>query len=227
MDRQTFLAKLLESENTIPIGEGWQHCQISKEKFGDQSDGTGDFEKQVKLPCHRTHTMGAECITKWLEQNNTCPICRHELFPAVAKPDSDGDGDEEDEEDEFDGYTGYDEYDEDNSDSSPYHELRSLYDLPVGVRQIDDVFSAIFYRLGFTGLNHPTEKVASLIARRMWNEDIIQYDSSFSSSQWTLGNANFAAACVYAATWLSRQVISGGRLGFHKRTTTQIAEHNG
>lgn len=228
MDRQTFLAKLLESKNTVPVGKGWQHCQICKEKFVDHSDGAEEPEKQLRLPCHKRHTMGSACITKWLEQHNSCPICRQELFPAeVAELDNDDvDGEEDDGYDESDGYTDYDEYDEDDSDYPRYREIRSLYDLPVGERQINEVFSAIFYRLGFTGVNHPTKSVALLIARRIWDEDIIQNDSSFSGSRRTCGNASFAAACVYAATWLSCQEISGGRRGFHKRTTIQIAEHN-
>lgn len=95
MDRQTFLAKLLESKNTIPVGKGWQHCHICKEKFVDHSDGAEEPEKQVHLPCHKKHTMGTACIIKWLEQHNTCPLCREELFPAeVAELDSDDEDDD-------------------------------------------------------------------------------------------------------------------------------------
>ena len=234
MDRQTFLTKLLESKNVVRLGKGWSHCSICKEKFGDQSDGIGEPEVQVSLPCHKRHTMGSYCIIKWLEQHNTCPICRQELFPAEVAEDG---GDEDDEDDEEDEDDEYDEYDSDGWDltfddlpDDIYYELgppwqrRGCKEWRFGLRSITELCEGICDDLGFTALEHPTKSVAYLIASYVWYEDTIQNDLSFSNSEGTSGNFSFAAACVYTATWLSRQPISGGRIGFHKRSMTQIAE---
>jgi len=49
---------------------------------------TGDrLEQPIKLPCG--HILGHECIAEWLSpeedvQQNTCPLCRYELFPKDA-----------------------------------------------------------------------------------------------------------------------------------------------
>ncbi len=80
MDRPTFLSKLLEEQNRVRVGEGSQDCFICKESFGEPSDGDEEVEYQVRLPCHEKHTIGSRCITKWLKQHNTCPICSTELF---------------------------------------------------------------------------------------------------------------------------------------------------
>jgi len=34
-------------------------------------------EERLEMPCG--HAFGKECLTHWLEQNNTCPMCRKEL----------------------------------------------------------------------------------------------------------------------------------------------------
>ena len=128
MDRQTFLANLLESKNVVRLGKGWSYCSICRENFGDQSDGIEEPEVQVYLPCHKTHTMGSHCITKWLEHNNTCPICRHELFPAEVT--------ELDEDEEFYRFADYYGYEETDHEYSPYPEIQSFYDLPAGEHSI-------------------------------------------------------------------------------------------
>ena len=38
----------------------------------------------MRLPCN--HTVGSACIAIWLKTNNTCPVCRHEFFPAQPRP---------------------------------------------------------------------------------------------------------------------------------------------
>lgn len=45
-------------------------CAVCKEDFQ-----TGDPSK--KLPCQ--HMFHPDCILPWLEQRNSCPVCRHEL----------------------------------------------------------------------------------------------------------------------------------------------------
>ena len=218
MDRQIFLAKLLESKNVKPLGKGWSHCSICRENFGDQSDGIGEPEVQVSLPCHKTHTMGSYCITKWLEQHNTCPICRKELFPVeVVELD-------EDDWDPFDEMTIDDYSDDIYYELGPSWLSRECIEWRAGLMNIGGLCEDICDGLGFTEVDHPTKQAAYLIAGYVWYEDTIQNDPSFSNSKSTSGNFNFAAACVYTATWLSCQTLSNGRRGFHKKSMTQIAE---
>ena len=74
-------------------GRGDKQCMICQDEYGSKSNGNGKPERQVRLPCHGKHTVGSTCITKWLEDHNTCPMCRHEFFPAE---DTDVDMEEDD-----------------------------------------------------------------------------------------------------------------------------------
>jgi len=47
-------------------------CCICKEFFRIQDFG-------MELPCK--HLYHKDCITPWLQKNNTCPLCRHQLEP--------------------------------------------------------------------------------------------------------------------------------------------------
>ena len=49
-------------------------CHICMEPF----DSTEAPESPVQLPC--SHVMGRRCISKWLDSNNNCPLCRRVLF---------------------------------------------------------------------------------------------------------------------------------------------------
>ncbi len=48
-------------------------CDICMEAF----ESTDEPEQPVKLQCG--HIMGRNCIAKWLESSNTCPLCRRVL----------------------------------------------------------------------------------------------------------------------------------------------------
>ena len=60
--------------NKLPLrqprrAETHKECNICKDEFGST--------KICELPCK--HIYHAECITPWLKQHRTCPVCRHEV----------------------------------------------------------------------------------------------------------------------------------------------------
>ncbi|XP_021761088.1 E3 ubiquitin-protein ligase AIP2-like [Chenopodium quinoa] len=62
----------LESEEMVKekIGEEGAECCICKEKLG-----VGD--EMQEMPCK--HLFHPPCLKPWLDEHNSCPICRHEL----------------------------------------------------------------------------------------------------------------------------------------------------
>ena len=63
------------------LPENSQICHICKELFDAPNvvpEMTDIAEVPVKLPCN--HIMGEDCLKKWLENNNSCPLCRNNLF---------------------------------------------------------------------------------------------------------------------------------------------------
>lgn len=66
----------------VKKGQEGQECLICKEEYGTRPSDTETVERQIHLPCNRKHTVGSSCIVAWLSAHNTCPICRHEFFPA-------------------------------------------------------------------------------------------------------------------------------------------------
>ena len=59
-----------------------QECLICKEEYGARSSETETTERQIRLPCNANHMVGSNCISIWLQDHNTCPICRYIFFPA-------------------------------------------------------------------------------------------------------------------------------------------------
>lgn len=81
MNRKLFLSRLLRLENTVQAAKG-QDCLICKEEYRASPSISETSEVQIRLPCHQKHTVGSNCITTWLKDHNTCPVCRYEFFPA-------------------------------------------------------------------------------------------------------------------------------------------------
>ena len=79
---EAFLHELLQAHNTVQnMGE---RCGICLEGYGTLSRETGNIEVGIRLPCN--HFIGSACIAIWLQDNNTCPICRREFFQARPRP---------------------------------------------------------------------------------------------------------------------------------------------
>ena len=82
---EAFLSQLLRVENVSIQPGSTERCVICLEDCGDK---TGGVEWAVRLPC--SHTFGSRCIATWLDPagaaNNSCPLCRKELFPAQPRP---------------------------------------------------------------------------------------------------------------------------------------------
>lgn len=84
--RQVFLSKL----RTISLAKlpecynGITTCSIC---FGDLADKAkkGTSERAVRL--HGTHIFGALCIRKWLEEHDSCPICRTKVHTGADNDD--------------------------------------------------------------------------------------------------------------------------------------------
>ena len=79
---EAFLFELLQMHNSVHNPE--ERCGICLEEYGTLSRETGTMEVEIRLPCN--HTIGSACIAIWLKANNTCPVCRHEFFPAQPRP---------------------------------------------------------------------------------------------------------------------------------------------
>ncbi|OQR92323.1 hypothetical protein ACHHYP_03832 [Achlya hypogyna] len=50
----------------------------------DAADETDAEEKVLRLPCN--HLFHEECVMYWIEQKNSCPLCRADAFEATARP---------------------------------------------------------------------------------------------------------------------------------------------
>ena len=80
---QNFVGQLpVVSKTDLVYGN---RCGICREIYETNIPGSGIVtEDAVLLPCG--HEFGYECLSTWLspeEGNNTCPLCRTELFPAA------------------------------------------------------------------------------------------------------------------------------------------------
>lgn len=53
-------------------------CAICKDQFSLQTEDP-DEQVVITLPCK--HPFHSPCILPWLQQNGTCPTCRHQLVP--------------------------------------------------------------------------------------------------------------------------------------------------
>lgn len=70
------LRSSIDAMPTVKIAQrhlrGDSHCAVCKERFELGSEAR-------QMPCN--HIYHSDCIVPWLEQHNSCPVCRHELPP--------------------------------------------------------------------------------------------------------------------------------------------------
>ena len=176
MERQRFLSQLLNFKNVVQAGEG-EDCMICREPYGTPFSDTRPDEYQIRLPCNTKHTVGSNCIAKWLREHNNCPICRHEFFP---NPRTGNDSEEED--DDEDSWSDWGE------------------DIGVGLPEMKFLCQVLCDSLGFDAApDHPVRDIAVRVAQKIWYTDIIQTEPSYAE------NFHFAGACVYMASRLVRQ----------------------
>ncbi|KXT15360.1 hypothetical protein AC579_2209 [Pseudocercospora musae] len=78
--REGFLANLDDnvSQESITCGICFQDTINSHNAL--QSSPCDDEEPERTLVAHDNHKFGVRCITKWLECNDSCPLCRKQLF---------------------------------------------------------------------------------------------------------------------------------------------------
>ncbi|KAL9127340.1 MAG: hypothetical protein Q9175_007753 [Cornicularia normoerica] len=75
--------EILDSLPTVKpddLPENSQVCHICKELFDDPG-AEENTELAVKLPCN--HIMGSECLARWFEGHDSCPMCRVRLARPV------------------------------------------------------------------------------------------------------------------------------------------------
>lgn len=75
---KTFLESLpVVKPEDLP--ENSQTCHICKELYNSPDpEEVEKAESAVRLPC--SHIMGSECLAKWFDGHNSCPLCRAILF---------------------------------------------------------------------------------------------------------------------------------------------------
>lgn len=82
------LSRLLQVPNVSIQPGSTERCDICLTDCGTPLNGTEDGELAVRLPC--SHIFGSKCIATWLcpngAANNSCPMCRRELFPKQPQP---------------------------------------------------------------------------------------------------------------------------------------------
>jgi hypothetical protein len=58
-------------------------CSICLEPFGQASEGH-EAEVATSLPRCYKHPCGNICLTEWLQEHDTCPVCRHDYKREIA-----------------------------------------------------------------------------------------------------------------------------------------------
>jgi hypothetical protein len=58
-------------------------CNICLEPFGQASEGH-EAEVATSLPRCYKHPCGNICLTEWLQEHDTCPVCRHDYKREIA-----------------------------------------------------------------------------------------------------------------------------------------------
>ena len=58
-------------------------CSVCLETMGEVSKDC-EAELPIHLPLCCKHPCGNRCLTEWLQENTTCPICRREYVPEIT-----------------------------------------------------------------------------------------------------------------------------------------------
>ena len=79
----TFLRKKAHptTESDLVNNADNQGCIICLEPFK-----VNDGKDIVELDCSKKHVFHLNCMEKWVEKNNTCPMCREVVEPKNIEP---------------------------------------------------------------------------------------------------------------------------------------------
>ena len=166
---ETFLNDLLQTANIVPADDQDRDCVICLQETGTISRESGLFELQIRLP-HCGHVVGSGCITIWLKENNSCPLCRREFFPLEG-------GEDEYEEDGMPDLVN--EEDEDEDDSIPEDEDEDDRIPEDGEDQVDHearqiMFEDLCENYGFQlYLDGTTIQIAQNICKNISNRSVL------------------------------------------------------
>ncbi|KAL9133938.1 MAG: hypothetical protein Q9175_004886 [Cornicularia normoerica] len=203
MNREEVLSQLRRKKIRVQAEEG-EECMICKEEYSTRKGA----EKKIALPCEAKHTVGSKCIQSWLQEHNTCPVCRHEFFSEICAGivDDDDDDEDEDEDDEYDeDDLMWDEMQWEGDDDSIFEEEKREEELKESAEHLQSLCLSICGGLGFEAFDNLIRNVSYLLASSVWCSDIVQDANA-------LDNFSLAAACVYIAGHLADQRIKLRRL---------------
>lgn len=176
---QDVLSQLLTPQNCVQTEEG-ESCSICLQEYHTLCSTSGAVELAIRLPCR--HVMGSVCLTSWLKNSNTCPLCRYELYPPEdLKHSADSNND--------DAASDSENPDTDDDDASEDEEVTLL-------REAQDAASGCGYEL-----THSPEAcylIRAMIARADFTDlDLLNRD----------GARVAAAACMFVGSSLMFESI--------------------
>jgi len=151
-------AKFLSHLPKVPANELEDtSCIICHEDMGTIPTDSGAFDEPIRTP--RNHIMDSVRLANWLERNNTCPYCRHELLTIKSSGNED---------------IHRDDYQDEQSASRFFDHLCAILAIlrsrgdRTGAQQWMAWFSSLVYSLASSRLHEDNFGLAFNAMRRLW-----------------------------------------------------------